>query len=75
MSPIAQEQRKQGAAPLHPTTVSPNGSSQASTHHIGHIRRCSTLQQGFDDGQMPHEGSHMQGGQARLWRESSKESC
>lgn len=73
---VAQEHRKQGAAPpLHPTTVSSNGSSQARTHHIGHIRRCSTLQQGFDDGQVPHEGSHMQRGQAGLWRESTKASC
>lgn len=37
---------------------------QGGTHHIGHIRRGSTLQQCLDNGQVSHEGSHMQGGQA-----------
>ena len=58
---------------LDPATLSSHSPSQGGTHHIGHIRRGSTLQQGLDDGQVPHEGGHMQGGQARLWRERGQE--
>ena len=58
---------------LDPAMLSSHSPSQSGTHHIGHIRRGSTLQQGLDDGQVPHEGSHMQGGQAGLWRERGQE--
>lgn len=52
--------------PLNPNKLSSQSPSQGGTHHVGHIRRGSTLQQSLDNGQMPHEGSHMQGGQAGL---------
>lgn len=51
---------------LNPNKLSSQSPSQGGTHHVGHIRRGSTLQQSLDDGQVSHEGSHMQGGQARL---------
>lgn len=71
------EQRAQDSGNPHllldPAMLSSHSPGQGGTHHIGHIRRGSTLQQGLDDGQMPHEGGHMQGGQARLWREKGQE--
>lgn len=51
---------------LNPNNPSSQSPSQGGTHHVGHIGRGSTLQQSLDDGQVSHEGSHMQGGQARL---------
>lgn len=55
--------------PLNPNKLNSQRPGQGGTHHVGHIRRGSTLQQSLDDGQVPHEGSHMQGGQAGLGRE------
>lgn len=51
---------------LNPNKLSSRSPSQGGTHHVGHIRRGSTLQQSLDNGQVSHEGSHMQGCQARL---------
>lgn len=51
---------------LSPNKLSSQSPSQGGTHHVGHIRRGSTLQQSLDDGQVSHEGSHMQRGQAGL---------
>lgn len=51
---------------LNPNKLSSQSPSQGGTHHVGHIRRGSTLQQSLDNGQVSHEGSHMQGCQAGL---------
>lgn len=75
---ISQESRERDVGNLdlllHPPIVSPHSPSQARTHHIGHIRRCSALQQGLNNGQVPHEGSHVQRGQAGLRREGGQDS-